>query len=298
MLRWLKQPLASSQPPSQGDTDPLTAIFHYDDYFSPSSISVGKCHEFKLLYSAEGLLLVSPKAPALLTSHAASSCSPHRATNHVPTQSPAREDGAKYPDRCVQSFSLFYSGFSIREREGRAQPAPSLTPSNSQLVSHYLRAQEKPRAEPEEYFHFHQSGFSHANIPIPMGIFAELMERHPNHLPVTSGARQPCWFVLGRMLSAHTGPRPARLQGWISSRSRNSLNHPNWGCFHPLPLEHSAVSVLLVKYLPRSRKDKCLRFDSAVAGKPAAGLNQEPEKKQHRPLGNHITVLQILDIYL
>lgn len=81
------------------------------------------------------------------------------------------------------------------------------------------------------------------------------------------------------------GPWPARLQGWISSWRRNSLNHPDLVCFHPLCPKHSTVTVLVVKYLPRSRKDKCLLFasaqrDSAVASKPAAGLNQEVEKEE------------------
>ena len=95
----------------------------------------------------------------------------------------------------------------------------------------------------------------------------------------------PADLALGRMLSAHMGPWPARLQGWISSQSRNSLNHPSLVCFCPLRLKHSAVAVMVVKYLPHGRRDKCLLFasaqcDSDVTSKPAAGLNQEAEKEE------------------
>lgn len=164
------------------------AVFHDDDYVSPSSISAGNFHEFQLLYSTEGLLLLLPKAPVLMLSHSASSCSPQGYQPQPLCKSLLGRTEQNNPDRGVRFFSLFYGGSSIcvkGEREDRVRSGPS--PTQKRPVCF-------PRAEPEEYFHFSPKQLLTRQDPhtdTPGYKFTERTERHPNYLPFTSGARQP-----------------------------------------------------------------------------------------------------------
>lgn len=136
----LRSPALCKEPPPSHPAHHIPssrAVFHRYCYFSPSLISAGRIHEFKLLGSAKGLPSMLPKAPVL---------TPARGEPSLPVQP---QPGANPTIRSTENTLMKTCSApcvevicpTMQKARGGTAPVPSLVPPIPGLSSRQLPLQ-------------------------------------------------------------------------------------------------------------------------------------------------------------